>query len=325
MRRISLSILGVMFLSTIFAAAFLLGTQQVTKKTSPKITASGKNNVPHKSGKKERKTSSSDKFLVMEEYPAEEEKVGFGLEDLIAKTKKAGPKEEKGTGEKSKTKKPLLVLIIDDVSNREQLESIHRLPYHVTPSIFPPSRMNAHSPRLAKGLQHYMIHLPMQSSNPKMNRFTKTMKVGDSSEKIAKRIREIRKLFPTGIFVNNHTGSVFTSNYTAMRRAYIKLKRNGFIFVDSRTTGRSAVRKITKIYHDPYISRDVFIDNVQQRTAILGQLRRAVKIAKKRGYAIAIGHPHHATMEALRHAGKILSQVKVVYIDEFYRGYYGRH
>ncbi|WP_456458454.1 divergent polysaccharide deacetylase family protein [Nitratifractor sp.] len=218
----------------------------------------------------------------------------------------------------------MLVLIIDDVSQKRQLAAIHALPYHITPSIFPPSQMNRYSYRLARGLKHYMIHLPMQSSSAKMNRFTKTMKVTDSNERIAARIQEIRKFFPTAVFVNNHTGSVFTSNYAAMRRAYIELKRNGFIFIDSRTTSHSVVRKITKIYKGPYIARDIFLDNVQKRSAILAQLKKAVRIAKQRGYAIAIGHPHPATLDALKHAKSVLASVQTVYIDEFYRRIYGR-
>ena len=76
-------------------------------------------------------------------------------------------------------------------------------------------------------------------------------------------------------------------------------------------------------YGDPYISRDIFIDNVQSRAYILGQLRKAVSIAKKRGYAIAIGHPHKATFDALRHAENILRGVDVVYMDELYDYLYG--
>jgi polysaccharide deacetylase 2 family uncharacterized protein YibQ len=157
-----------------------------------------------------------------------------------------------------------------------------------------------------------------------MNRFSKTLMVDDGPRAIARRVAEIRRLFPHARFVNNHTGSVFTSNHGAMYHLYGDLKRQGFVFVDSRTSGHSVVRKVAAEYHAPYLARDVFIDNVQNRTAILRQLRKAVRIAKKRGYAIAIGHPHRATFDALRHAGGILDQVETVYLDDFYRSHYGR-
>ncbi len=311
----------VMIMTTLLGAAFFLGNSRhsVTKKSTLHHNKKLKKSIPNTGHPKDHIAKRT--FEIYEEYP-KSEKIGFGLEDLIKKTKSQSSK----TAHKAEftKEKPMLVLIIDDVSQKRQLTAIRALPYHITPSIFPPSQMNLYSYRLARGLKHYMIHLPMQSSSAKMNSFTKTMKITDSRGKIGSRIREIRKYFPNAIFVNNHTGSVFTSNYTAMRKAYIDLKRNGFIFVDSRTTGHSVVRKITRIYKDPYIARDVFLDNVQKRSAILDQLKKAVRIAKRRGYAIAIGHPHRATLDALRHAGKILASVQTVYIDEFYRRIYGR-
>ena len=44
-----------------------------------------------------------------------------------------------------------------------------------------------------------------------------------------------------------------------------------------------------------------------------------IKQAKKRGYAIAIGHPHDSTFEALKIAKQtILKDVDVVYLKDIY-------
>ena len=45
----------------------------------------------------------------------------------------------------------------------------------------------------------------------------------------------------------------------------------------------------------------------------------AGSVAKKKGYAIAIGHPHKVTMEALQQAKSILSDVEIVYIDDVFK------
>ena len=45
--------------------------------------------------------------------------------------------------------------------------------------------------------------------------------------------------------------------------------------------------------------RNVFLDNEQERGYILGQLNQAVRLARKNGSAIAICHPHPATISAL--------------------------
>jgi len=318
-RRLSFSILGFIGLSTLLGFAFLLGggAQQDhgTKKSAARTM-----NVAMKS-KEEGKHRSSEAVVVAEEYPQKEEKIGFGLEDMIRKTQH--PRPEKESAVPVKGKKPRLVLIIDDVSQARQLQAIRSLPYRITPSIFPPSQINRHSNLLAKNLKHYMIHLPLESGSKKMNRFAKTLFVDDGPAKIQARVKEIRRLFPKARFVNNHTGSVFTSNYPAMAHLYGDLKREGFVFLDSRTTGRSVVPRVSKEYHTPYVARDVFIDNIQKRSAILSQLKRAVRIAEKRGYAIAIGHPHPATFDALRHAKSLLAPVETVYFDEFYRSRFG--
>jgi polysaccharide deacetylase 2 family uncharacterized protein YibQ len=216
-------------------------------------------------------------------------------------------------------KRPKLAIIIDDVSHKRQLDTIKSLPYHITPSIFPPSELSSTSNKLADHLKHFMVHLPMESGSVAMNRMRGMLFVHDSAAKVQKRVDDIRRLFPRAKFVNNHTGSVFTSNYKAMKRLYGMMRKKGFVFIDSRTTGKSKVRRIAREFGDTYIARDVFLDNVQDETLILKQLKKAVHIARKRGFAIAIGHPHPATMRALKHAAKILSGVQTVYIDELYR------
>ncbi len=213
--------------------------------------------------------------------------------------------------------KPKLAIIIDDVSSARQLKHIRSLPIKVTPSIFPPFQRSPSSHKLAQGLKHYMIHLPMQSGKAYDKQYG-TLKITDSKEKMKARVKEIRRLFPTAHYVNNHTGSAFTNNYRAMEILYGLLRKEGFMFVDSRTTGKTKVRKIAYTYGDAYVARDIFIDNNHNISYIHSQLREAVKIAKKRGFAIAIGHPHPATMKALSSAQDIFKDIELVYIDEIY-------
>ncbi len=238
-----------------------------------------------------------------------------------AKPKKAKRREIKKQRAKKfiRGKEPVVVIIIDDVSTKKQIREIQALPFKVTPSIFPPSNMSMRSHLLARGLNHFMVHLPMQSPSHKMNRFKKTLMIYDSRAKIRRRIQEIRRLFPRAKFINNHTGSTFTANYQASKKLYQELMREGFIFVDSKTSGRSKMRKIAREFGRAYIYRDIFLDNIQSVEATLKELRRGVKIAQKKGFAIIIGHPHPTTIRALRRAEGILRGVKTLYIDEFYR------
>lgn len=215
--------------------------------------------------------------------------------------------------------KAKLVIIIDDVHTRAQLAAIRTLPFPVTPSIFPPYRQAKHSNLLAKGLKHYMIHLPMESGSAQFNSQTKTLMTSFSESQMRDRIRELRRLFPTAVYINNHTGSIFTSDYRAMKQLYDLLKTEGFVFVDSYTVASSKVKQIASEEGDRYVKRSVFIDNRQNIAYIHEQLKKAVAIAKKRGYAVVIGHPHPKTLQALREAKPILKDVDVVYIDALYR------
>ena len=215
--------------------------------------------------------------------------------------------------------KPKLVIIIDDVHTKAQISAIKSLPIKVTPSIFPPYKLSPNSHHLARGLKHYMIHLPMESGNKQYNTQYKTLKVSFSNKKIENRIKELRLLFPKAKFINNHTGSVFTSNYDVMHLAYKIMRENGFIFLDSKTKNTSKVKNIAHAYGDVYVVRDIFIDNIHTLPAIHEQLKKAVKIAKKKGYAIAIGHPHTVTMKALASAKYILKDVELAYIDALYQ------
>jgi len=217
------------------------------------------------------------------------------------------------------TKKARLVIIIDDISRQSQLNAIYATGLRLTPSIFPPSELSMTSNHLADGLKHCMIHLPMESGSRQFNSQYKTLMTFFGKQKIEERAEELRRLFPKVTYINNHTGSVFTKNKKAMMLLYSALKKRGFRFIDSRTTGDSKVAQIAHHFGDIYISRDIFIDNYHTVSYIHKQLKKAVKIAKRRGYAIAIGHPHRVTMEALASANNILKDVEIVYIDTFYK------
>jgi hypothetical protein len=213
------------------------------------------------------------------------------------------------------SKKPKLVIIIDDVSFKGQVQKIKEIPYRITPSFFPPTNRHPNTPLYAKEFSHYMIHLPLEAihfNKPE----PKTLNINDSYATILKRIKEVKKDFPKAKFVNNHTGSTFTADENAMIKLFKALKVEHMGFVDSKTTPFSKSKEARKIYDIPLYSRNIFLDNEENPAYIRNQLKKAVKIAQKRGYAIAIGHPHDITLQTLKNSSDILKNVKVVYIDE---------
>ena len=228
--------------------------------------------------------------------------------------KKSIKKSHKPTSKKSGAK---LLIIIDDVSHRYQLNQIKSLPFKVTPSIFPPTKMNMQSYKLARGLKHFMVHLPLESHSRQMNTMYKVIRTYYTQKQIDNRVKEIKRLFPNAKYINNHTGSKFSANYKASKRLYKSLLANGFKFVDSRTSQNTKFPKLAKEFHKRYLKSDLFIDNVINVNSIKREIRKGVALAKRRGYAVVIGHPHPQTLRALRESKKLINSVKTVYIDEF--------
>ncbi|WP_149725691.1 divergent polysaccharide deacetylase family protein [Campylobacter concisus] len=209
-----------------------------------------------------------------------------------------------------------LVLIIDDVATFEHASMVKSIGLRITPSIFPATKTHPDTPNIARTFEFYMIHLPMQAKHfdsPEIG----TLTVNESFESMLEKIKKIRRDFPRAKYTNNHTGSRFTSDYDAMDKAYRALIEQGFIFVDSKTIAQTAVARAAKKYNQPYISRDIFLDDDPSAAAVRRELVAAVNLAKKRGYAIAIGHPKKNTIAVIKASkNNILKDVEVVYLKD---------
>jgi polysaccharide deacetylase 2 family uncharacterized protein YibQ len=78
------------------------------------------------------------------------------------------------------------------------------------------------------------------------------------------------------------------------------LKQRGLLFLDSRTISNSAGLTLAHQLGVPSTARDVFLDNEVDGEAIAAQLAETEAIARRHGSAIAIGHPHDATIDELQ-------------------------
>ena len=209
-----------------------------------------------------------------------------------------------------------LVIIIDDVATFEHASMIKSLGLKITPSIFPATKTHPDTPNIARTFEFYMIHLPMQAKHfdsPEIG----TLTINESFEGMHEKIKKIRKDFPRAKYTNNHTGSRFTSDFDAMDKAYRALIEQGFVFIDSKTIAQTAVARAAKKHNQPYISRDIFLDDDPSASAVRRELAAAVNLAKKRGYAIAIGHPKKNTIAVIKESkNNLLKDVDVVYLKD---------
>ena len=212
--------------------------------------------------------------------------------------------------------KPKLVIIIDDVVSKSQKDKILNIGYPITMAFLPPNGVQKESAIIAQNLPFHMIHFPMQASKNFKNIEVNTLNISDSYEKIEARVKKLRDLYPNTTYTNNHTGSVFTENYEAMDKLFRALKKYNFIFVDSKTTPNSVAKELSIKYQMPYIVRDTFLDNDRSFTAIQNQLKDAIRVAKKQGFAIAIGHPYEVTFKVLKESKHLLNDVEPIFLNK---------
>jgi len=88
------------------------------------------------------------------------------------------------------------------------------------------------------------------------------------------------------------------------------------MFLDSRTTSKTVGKKYAKKHKVPYLARNIFLDNKLEYNYILKQLKKSIAIAKRSGYAVAIGHPHRITLKVLREAKPLFKDLNLVYVDK---------
>jgi len=203
--------------------------------------------------------------------------------------------------------RPRLAIIIDDCGQWPVTErGFVDLPFPVTLSVLPHVRYGpaiAHEAEAAgKGV---MLHLPMQTmSGQYPGPGTITVAMGDDA--IRSEVSGDLAELPEARGVNNHEGSRATADRRVMGDVADVLVRENRFWIDSRTSAASVAADVTRARGIPSASRDVFLDDVDNVTAVETQLREAAARARESGAAIAIGHPRPATLLAVRALGPSL-------------------
>ncbi len=241
---------------------------------------------------------------------------GSSHEYSSTNTKKA-PSRVKRLVKVISSNKPKLAIIIDDVSVASHVRAIKSLGYNLTMSFLPPSKARPNSAVLAAKEDFYMVHLPMEAQSYSAEE-PNTLRIISSQSEISSRVKKIKKLFPKVRYINNHTGSKYTANETAVNKLVIALNKNNISFVDSRTTSKTKVPRVMKNFGLKYIARDVFLDHHTDIAYIKKQIKKAIHIAKIEGMAIAIGHPHANTILALHESKHLFKDIDLVLINKVY-------
>jgi len=196
--------------------------------------------------------------------------------------------------------KPQVTIVIDDLGVVKNLTlGIIGLEGPLTLSFLPYGKNLREITRLAASNGHeLMVHLPMEPQGDK-NPGPHALRVDATDGQNLKDLYFNLSQFEGYVGLNNHMGSAFTEDRAGLNTILDEVKRRGLLVLDSRTSRRSLLAELATDKNIPNMTRDFFLDNVQDVDYILGQLGKLEEMAKKRGHAIAIGHPYKETIEAL--------------------------
>ncbi|MBW1650504.1 MAG: divergent polysaccharide deacetylase family protein [Deltaproteobacteria bacterium] len=228
----------------------------------------------------------------------------------------------KKTEKKTDFKKPKLAIIIDDTGySFKEAEKFFGLDKAITYAILP---FTPYAKKIAeyahnKGIE-IMLHLPMEPNeypdkNPGKNALLSSMGYEEFEEVLNKNIKAV----PYIKGVNNHMGSKLTTMPYYMDRLFLLLQKKKLYFIDSKTAKKSVTRQEASFFKIPFEENNLFIDNVRSYNAIKKQIERLVKIAKKEGKAIGIGHLNGDLYRVLKkELPKIKSEVTLVSVSELF-------
>lgn len=209
-----------------------------------------------------------------------------------------------------------IAIVIDDCGlDQPRTARAIELPAAVTLSFMTYAYNLASQTAAARRRGHeLLVHVPMQPLNAHLDMGPNGLAVDLPRDEILRRLSWDLGRFGDYVGINNHMGSRFTADATGMSWVLATLKARGLMFLDSRTIADSVGEKIAAADGVPYAGRDVFLDDQQTTQAVDVQLRETEKVALRRGTAIAIGHPHDWTLEALNQWIATLPQSEFVLV-----------
>jgi len=198
--------------------------------------------------------------------------------------------------------RPMIAVVLDDLGlNRAGTNRAIALPAPLTLAFMTYAeglpRMAARARRAGHEL---MLHVPMAPRDPATDPGPNVLRVELTPAELARRLNWGLDRFEGFVGVNNHMGSRFTASRQGMAPVMAALRARGLLFLDSVTSGASVGAAMARRAGVPYAARDVFLDNESSdRAAIARQFARLEAVARRRGSAVGIGHPHRATLDVL--------------------------
>jgi polysaccharide deacetylase 2 family uncharacterized protein YibQ len=216
---------------------------------------------------------------------------------------------------------PQVAIIIDDLGY--QLEAGRRaigLPGPVTFAVLPGTpRAAALAEWAHERGKEVLLHLPLQANSDDKDDEPIGIDLDMSRETLASTFDAALSSVPYVVGVNGHRGSLLTRHPGHMLWLMEEIRaRNDLFFVDSYTTVHSVALQMASEAGVSAVRRDIFLDPDRSPGTVVLQFERMKRLARKRGFVVAIGHPYRSTLELLeRELPKLREQgIELVTISE---------
>jgi polysaccharide deacetylase 2 family uncharacterized protein YibQ len=202
----------------------------------------------------------------------------------------------------SRNGRPRIAVVIDDLGlDRARSARAIALPAPLTLAFLPYAMdLGSQTEAARKAGHELLVHVPMEPIGKNNDAGPSPLDIGMSAEAVLQRLRWDLSRFDGYVGIDNHMGSRFTADADALQPVMQELRDRGLLFIDSRTVPHSAGGTVAARYGVPHAGRDVFLDDEISSPAITAQLAELERVARHSGSAIAIGHPHDATLDALK-------------------------
>lgn len=216
---------------------------------------------------------------------------------------------------------PRLALVIDDLgySRNGVVNDILSMDLPLTIAILPTLPYSTYALDRARAAgKCTMLHLPMEPAEPQGSDLEAvTTDMNDAA--IARLVDKYVRSLPGIEGVNNHQGSLATTDERVVESVLGVIGEHGLFFFDSLTSSKSIAYNTAKRLGLRAAKNSVFLDDDTEEASVVEErLHRLVETAKKRGSAVGIGHPRAWTLEALKNNEHYFKNagVELVYLSE---------
>lgn len=201
-----------------------------------------------------------------------------------------------------------VAIVIDDFGNNmDGTAEMLSLPIPLTVAVMPFLPSTKQDAQLAHEKGHeVLLHLPMEPVRGKKSWLGPGAITTDlSNEEIRKRVLAAIEDVPYAIGINNHMGSRATADERVMKIIVEVCKEKGLMLLDSRTTPKSLIGKLSEQMGVPYTENQLFFDDLYTYSHISKQMEKFKKLLHDKETCIAIGHvgpPGKKTAQVIKEA-----------------------